>query len=381
MNKNVQSNLILIVAAAVVLVAVNIGVWAAASNGAIAPVENPAVWGIFILLNVFSILWATSLLGLQPLVVALSYVAGACLAYSGVRGMPEISVAEVTTAGATYGAFGALTIGNATARVRLAFFRKGQVPFVFVILGLIVLDGILNSRVSHAGGAVVLNALVFPFLLAGVLIGLVWMVLNRFGIGCKREHAIEVGNVDEVVENTEPEPESEVVSEPRVFRMRETTKRKRSKPVEVEPVDMPVIAEKEPASEPVLAESKVIDEPEVAPEPEVNAEPEEIPETPEAEEKIILPGIGEDDTFEESDKEFTAPSFDPPGYGSAAKEDEQGSVMVEEPQKSVATDDEEAAEQEQPVDEKDSSESEESQPGEKREEWLSGHLDLLNKLK
>ncbi|MDH3982393.1 MAG: hypothetical protein OES84_05760, partial [Kiritimatiellaceae bacterium] len=60
-----QKNLIMIAVAAVVLVAVNVGVLMAANKGAIAPIGNIALWGAFVVLNVASILWAVTLLGLQ----------------------------------------------------------------------------------------------------------------------------------------------------------------------------------------------------------------------------------------------------------------------------------------------------------------------------
>ena len=149
MNK--QKNMIMSAAAAVVLVAVNVGVFMAAGKGAIAPINNMLMWGAFVALNIASILWAVGMLGLHPLVVSISYVAGGFLAFQGVRGMSGVSVAEVTTAGATYGAFGALAIGNATTKVRLAFFDKAQVPFIFIIVGLLVIDAVLNSQITNAG--------------------------------------------------------------------------------------------------------------------------------------------------------------------------------------------------------------------------------------
>ena len=179
----------MIAATAVILVAVNLGVWIAANKGAIVAIDNMLLWSAFVALNVVSILWAVSLLGLQPLVVAISYVAGGFLAFMGVKGMGGISVAEVTTAGATYGAFGALAIGNATTKVRLAFFNKGQVPFIFIIVGLLVIDALLNSGISSAGGSVLLNAVLLPFIIAGVIVGLIWTALNRFVIG---QHGEEV---------------------------------------------------------------------------------------------------------------------------------------------------------------------------------------------
>jgi hypothetical protein len=140
------------------------------------------LWGAFVVLDVVSLLWGISLLGLQPLVVSLSYAAGGFMAFQGVRAIPGICVAEVATAGAIYGAVGSLTIGNASVKVRPSFFRKGQVPFVFIIAGLLVVDAVLNSRIANAEGSVILKAVVFPFVFAGVATGLIWSVLNRLKI-------------------------------------------------------------------------------------------------------------------------------------------------------------------------------------------------------
>ena len=187
MKNNANKNLISLAATAIVLVGVNMLVWTGVQNGQVSPVDNGLLWGAFVVLNIISLLWAVSLLGLQPLMVAFSYAAGGFMAYNGVRGMAGISIAEVTTAGATYGAIGALAVGNATSKVRLAFSHKKQIPFIVGVVALLMIDGILNSRISGAGSTVILKALVFPFVLCGILIGLVCMVINRFGIAQKLE--------------------------------------------------------------------------------------------------------------------------------------------------------------------------------------------------
>jgi len=207
MENNTHKNIMFLVVAGVVLALLNGGILMAAGNGQLAPIDNLALWGAFVVLNICSLLWAVSLLGLQPMVVAVSYVAGGALAFMGVRMLPDINVAEVTTAGATYGAFGALAVGNATTRVRLAFFNKAQVPFIFVILALLLLDGLLNSQVSKAGFGVILNALVFPFIFSGAVVGLVWMLLVRSGIGKNMERA----PVEEVAETQTEEVEEKPV--------------------------------------------------------------------------------------------------------------------------------------------------------------------------
>lgn len=183
MEKNAKKNMLFLVLAGAVLVAVNSTVWFASKNGQVAPIANIPLWGVFVVLNTLSLLWAVSLLGLQPMVVAASYVAGGLMAYQGAKLLPSVDLAGLTTTGATYGAFGALAVGNATTKVRLAFFSKSQVPFIFIIVALLALDGLINSCISNPDWSVVLNALVFPFLFAGVVIGLVWFVALRFDIG------------------------------------------------------------------------------------------------------------------------------------------------------------------------------------------------------
>ncbi len=183
MKTDTRKNILFLAITGLVLVMVNVAVLMGIRSGQIAPVDNMALWGAFAVLNVLSLLWVVSLLGLQPMVVAAAYAAGGFLAFRGVRLMPDVNVAEIATAGATYGAFGALVVGNATTKVRLAFFARRQFPFVFIILALLLVVGFLNSRVSNAGWNVVANALVFPFALSGVALGLVWMVIVRIRAG------------------------------------------------------------------------------------------------------------------------------------------------------------------------------------------------------
>lgn len=92
-------------------------------------------------------------------------------------------MAEITTAGATYGAFGALAIGHVFTKLRPSFYNRKQVPFVFIIMALLVLDGLLSSRVLHAGWDVILNALVLPLVVAGGVGGLAGRTLSRRALG------------------------------------------------------------------------------------------------------------------------------------------------------------------------------------------------------
>lgn len=202
MKNHTGKNLLYLIVAGAVLLGVNAWAWMGVQNGQFAPVDNRMLWGAFMVLNTISLLWAMSLLGLQPLVVACSYAAGGFMAYRGVQGVEGVSVAQIVTAGATYGAIGALVVGNATTKVRLAFFDKGQVPFVFVIAGLLVLDGVLNSQVSGAGMNVILKALVLPFVLSGVVIGLIWMMILRSGATQQKQRGTTATKTTTVAKST-----------------------------------------------------------------------------------------------------------------------------------------------------------------------------------
>ena len=406
MKTNKQKNLVMIAIAAVILVAVNVIILKAASNGAIAPIENFALWFVFVALNVASILWAVSLLGLQPLVIALSYIAGGFLAYMGVRGMEGISVAEVATAGAIYGAFGALAIGNVTAKVRLAFFKKGQVPFIFVIVGLLVIDAVLNSGISSSGGKVILNAVILPFILAGVVVGLIWSTLNRYGIGRKPAEVLAEAAEERQAENAETA--NAVASEKLVIQMPDNAAVAEEKPV-VEKVKVaeplaPAAAKGSPKTkkakvQPVAPVAKAVVVPEVkepvAVAPVEEKKPEEafFPLEIDNADDFVLPKEDADIMkvvammdAEETEEEDTFPvtAFDASLYASGSiDESSDGGVMVEEPAVATVLETEvqtavveEAPAAPEPVQE---AKAEEEKEGDS--DWLGGHLDLLNKLK
>ncbi len=396
MHREKEKNLAMITIAAVILVATNMGVWLAAQEGAIAPVDNSVLWIAFVALNVASILWAIVLLGLQPMVVSLSYVAGGFLAYKGVQGMGGISVAEVTSAGATYGAFGALAVGNVTTKVRLAFYNRKQIPFIYIIAGLLILDAVLNSGISSARGSVILNAVVFPFMLAGVVVGLIWAVLNHFGIG---------HNPPKTIEATETAIEKKV--EKKVERVEKPAGDGALK------IEVPEHIEQEPVPDAI---SETVVEPEVPPAPSVKEAMAPAAEATAEEEEFFPLEIDNDDAFvvpveetelrsslddEESDldESYSISSFDSGLYASGALDDHHGGVMVEEPLRSVSLDLHEAAAPVaapavSPVSDSTPVVPEEVKPEEQAPEanvepknkeksgdWLSGHLDLLNKLK
>lgn len=270
MKNDAQKNILFLAAAGLVFVAVNAAVLMAARSGQLAPIGNLALWGAFAALNVCSLLWAVSLLGLQPLVVAFSYVAGGFLAFQGVRMMPNANMVEVTTAGATYGAFGVMVVGNAATRVRLAFFNKAQVPFVFVMVALLVMDGFLNSQVSASGWNVILGALVVPFAFAGLVVGGVWMLLARFGV-VKESTWRTTAAVAEI--RSEPTPD--VAESTLVIKMPENANVAEA----LEKVAAPVAEVVEPAPAPKIVEASVVAQVTPEPMPEPEAKPVEEPES------------------------------------------------------------------------------------------------------
>lgn len=371
--KNKQTNLIMIAATAVILVAVNLGVWIAANKGAIVAIDNMLLWSAFVALNVVSILWAVSLLGLQPLVVAISYVAGGFLAFMGVKGMGGISVAEVTTAGATYGAFGALAIGNATTKVRLAFFNKGQVPFIFIIVGLLVIDALLNSGISSAGGSVLLNAVLLPFIIAGVIVGLIWTALNRFVIG---QHGEEVETVaDESAESKGAEAVSDklVIQMPEHAAMAEEAEPEVAavEPKEAAIANLDAVAEA-PAETVNVAESASVEEPKV----EENFIPLEIDKDddfvlPKDESSLVELAARVDEPAAE---EYGMSSFDESLYESGASAETADAVAVKESEAAPEPVQNNVASEPQSVPEA------QEEKGDNLD-WLNGHMDLLNKLK
>jgi hypothetical protein len=325
---------------------------------------------------------------LQPLVVAIAYVAGGFLAFKGVEGISGLNVAEITTAGATYGAFGALAVGNCTTRVRLAFFNKGQVPFIFIITALLVFDAVLNSEISSADGSVILNAVVFPFVLAGVIIGLVWSVLNRYGIGHKAEGAQSPVAIEhpDTVEKSEESGETNALQ-----------------------ILIPADVEEEDAADAaaaVLEEVELIEKietpVEISVKPMVAKEEKEedfFPLEIDKHNDFVLPEEETADAVEpaaaleglEEDLHSLA-AFDANLYASGADEDVQGSSLVEELIHSLSLDldePEDAVPELTPVVnttlEPEPKPIAQVEPAQKKSatanDWLSGHLDLLNKLK
>ncbi|MBN2162796.1 MAG: hypothetical protein JXR25_15170 [Pontiellaceae bacterium] len=380
MKNNSKLNVVMLVVAAVVLLGADVSVWMAAQNGIIKSAGNTMLWGAFLALNLVSILWAVSMLGLQPLVVALSYVGGGFLAFKGVQGVAGVSVAEITTAGATYGAFGALAASNVTTKVRFALYQKGQVPFIFIIIALLVIDAGLNSGVSGAGGSVLLSAVVFPFILAGVSTGLVWTIAVRFGIGARNKKAVVA--VDQSVDQSVEEVVEEIISEPE---------------------DTPMIVQ---MPEPLFLDDENEDLPAIAAElaEELNAPAlplvEKAPMTPA---DMIDEAVADDfipieidnsaayelsepafdlDREEEQDEIFSVSGFDSSLYASGTSNNEHVGVMVDEPVTTVSVELDQASVA--ALQEKAEAVVQQAEPVRKKakeDDWLSGHLDLLSKLK
>ncbi len=369
---NKHKNMAMVTIAAVILLLANLGVWMATQKGIIEPVANKMLWGGFVALNMASILWAVTLLGLQPMVVAISYVAGGFLAFKGVEGMGGISVAEVTTAGATYGAFGALAVGNATTKVRLAFYNKAQVPFIFIIGALLVFDAALNSGISSAGGNVILNAVVFPFVLAGVIVGLVWSILIRFGIGHNpvQEPARAHNVADTAVAVEKDDSNMLKIQVP-------------DHVVDTEEEVLTAAVAEEPAK-PVAEPAPMVREA-VAPAASAQKEEEFFPLEIDKDDDFVLPQS--EFAAEIEEEPFSMSGLDSSLYASGA-EDAAGSAMVEEPAPAVAIDLDEAEEpiavqaEEKPKPEPQPAEEKKPEANSaKSSDWLNGHLDLLNKLK
>ena len=241
MKNNSLNTMIMLIITAMILTALNAALWLAAEKGVIPAIDNVAVWGAFVGLNIVSLVWATGLIGLPPLVVAFAYSAGLGMAFMGVRDM-AVNAAEMMTAGATYGAFGVLAVGHTTTKVRLAFFHKGQVPFALVMVGLLVVDGLLVSRISQASAPVFLGTVVYPFVLAGVVPGLLLMISRRKdpAIATEDSELAETAVAEErkAAEQTEPRADQVEVPMP--------------EEVEVIPAETPRIMPEEEPVEPLI---------------------------------------------------------------------------------------------------------------------------------
>lgn len=180
MHSKTGKNLISLVITAILLIAGNAWVWMSIQNGQIPPVEQLPLWGSFVALNTISLLWAANALNLQPLVMGIAYLTGGFLAYRGVQGIENVNVAEITTAGAAYGAIGALAVGQISTKVCTVFSNKIKVPFYVVIILLLVVDGLLNSQILGSDLNTILNAVVLPFVLSGVVLGMIWTGISYF---------------------------------------------------------------------------------------------------------------------------------------------------------------------------------------------------------
>ena len=101
MSKSATNHILYLPLAGIALVVVNAALYMAAQNGQVAPVDNMALWGSFVVLTTCSLLWAAFVFGLHPLVAGASYAAGAAVAYMNVRLQADLPAIEIATAGAT----------------------------------------------------------------------------------------------------------------------------------------------------------------------------------------------------------------------------------------------------------------------------------------
>ena len=354
----------MLVIAAVVFVAVNFGAWVVGGGEAIA---NIPLWGAFVVLNVVSVLWATSILGLHPLGVALSYVVGGALAYFGSKGTEGLCATEIMTAGATYGAFGALAVGNISTQVRFVFFQKKQVPFIFVIVGLLVVDAVLNSQISQAGGRVLVFGVVLPFVVAGAGIGLVWsLVNNRAGVerpaGAKVKAVATKKKSAPVAKKKEPVKKEPVAKKEKISEAPKKPAPKLVVPkVTPPPVEVPVVEEKKVS--PVKKEVPAVVE-KVAP---VVAEKKPVED--------VLSVESDDDAF--SISSFDASLF----FDGASDDDDDDAVQVDEPILSVSSVEEPEKEEAVVSDPQDDASLVEDSKEQSEDDWLGGLLNSLDKAK
>ena len=234
MKNQSDKSVIYIIITALILLAVNAAVFVEIQQAKLVAPTNIVLWGIFAVLNMVSLLWAVMVMGLQPLLLAVSYVAGAALAYFGVKEMGTVNVAEVTTAGAVYGGVGALTVGNVFVKMRTIFFEKGQIPFIAIVVVLLILDGVLNTQLSSANWPVFLHAMLLPFGVGGIVLGTVGVTL--FGLINKNAQVQEAKKSEDSAPETKKaspsKPEPKKTAAPKVEAKKPVVS---SKPKEVIP--------------------------------------------------------------------------------------------------------------------------------------------------
>jgi signal transduction histidine kinase len=220
MDHDRRKNLMLVFVAALFVGALNLLVWMVARAEVIPPINNIVLWSSFALLSVAVIPWAISQLGLQPLVISLSYVAGGFVAFRGMEGSAGIHLAEVTTAGAAYGAFGAVAIGNATHKIRLAFFDRRQTALIFIILFLLLFMALLNSEIiGSANPSGFLKAIILPFALSGMVVSLGWTICVRGEAGRKSNRVPKSRVMQKSAEENVPAGHEESTADEVVFQM------------------------------------------------------------------------------------------------------------------------------------------------------------------
>lgn len=220
MNPDHRKHLAQVLVSALFVGALNLLVWMVARTGVIPPINHIMLWGALALLSVAVIPWTISQLGLQPLVISLSYVAGGLVAFRGMEGSAGIHLAEVTTAGATYGAFGAVAIGNAAHKLRMSFFDRRQTALMFIILGLLLLMSLLNSEmIGTVNSSGFLKAVVYPFALSGMAVSFGWAICVRMEAGRKSSRVPESKELRQSAEEKAQAESEESIGQGVMFQM------------------------------------------------------------------------------------------------------------------------------------------------------------------
>ena len=384
MKNDTQNNKIFLIITGLIFALLNVVLFLASKKEVLPNIGNIALWGGFVALNTASILWVIDQLKVNALVIALAYLVGGALSFMGVHSLSGVGVVEVVTAGATYGALGALIASNFTRKIRLI---SVPMPFVVIILVILVLDGILNSQVLHSSLTVILNALVFPFIFAGVIIGLIWGILLRFGVGKPKEI---VAKKPVVSEKKAPKGTSSKAAPKKVEKKVE----KKVAPAPAKPA--PVAEKKKVAPKPVVAKEKKAPVVEKKPTPVKPApspkKPEPKPEVKKPVETVSTPKPVE----EKKNAPSGLPSLDSMPWASKTEEPKKSAPEpVKKPE--VKKDDDFLSslpdlssltgnkKKEEPVKEEPKKEDvvkeEVKKPESQSQDWLNDHLDFLTELK
>ncbi len=120
-------------------------------------------------------------------------------------------------------------------------------------MGLLVVSGFLNSQISGAGWNVILNGLILPFSLAGIVVGLVWLVISRLNFSHKPHVVEKLSKEESIVIQSHEKDEDEGASQ-LMFQVPEAVE------VEDEPEELAAMLA---TSDPIPEEALDVDEPRV----------------------------------------------------------------------------------------------------------------------